>query len=611
MRAPRKQQQQQQQQRAGSLKAFVRVGKASDVPVPKDATAKMPVRLTRSKSAALAGIAQKKEKEPVVVETPVVSRKRKHVAEPSSPSEPKETLSSPPRKSIKKKATTINAYFSPVQRNAPAPEIAEPVAEPLVEPVVEPTKEHAIPEKVERVKQKAALDTRASALLGRLRARKRVEVDPGVRMEETRAIQEDIRARRTQAASLAQVAEAPEGASFEAGKSLSADDLRLRELRRQFVSISPATSKVLPREFRKLEELFQGLEHTVMFGGLNEKSSVVYHRVRKSVEVMAKRTFGWKELGQILRVFPESYAVQRTETTHMGRKVTSVELRPRAEGAHLAVEMENRRGEFHSRLLKLVDAAHREFLVKRGYSDDDVEAAAGGWHPSFDVESTPEISPVAMPPQMPATSSQDGAVATFDRQKLKHLLGKASDKIAASDKKPAVPLPTPTDSPVLAPILPTQPEPEPAAQTNKARPSSKAQALLERIRAKQRAREAQKQQQTSMVPASTLTMHSRLPGILEALSFMFYSERKSVLPFFYVVDKIVELKGLDKADASRHLVALAGFVPEWCAVLQEQGEVLGEDAEPAAGARIKITRSTSMQEAKARLLARISEKATI
>ncbi|KAJ1813204.1 hypothetical protein LPJ75_003289, partial [Coemansia sp. RSA 2598] len=83
----------------------------------------------------------------------------------------------------------------------------------------------------------------------------------------------------------------------------------------------------------------------------------------------------------------------------------------------------------------------------------------------------------------------------------------------------------------------------------------------------------------------------------------------SVLPFFYVVEKIVELKGLDKAEASGHLVALGSFVPEWCSVLTELGDVLPEGVEPAAGARVKVTRSISMQEAKSRLEAKIAELA--
>ncbi|KAJ1807433.1 hypothetical protein LPJ56_006242, partial [Coemansia sp. RSA 2599] len=418
-----------------SLKTFVRVGKASDVPTPKDAMAKTPVRMTRSKSAALAGTEQQQKEQPAVVETPVATRKRKLAAEPPS-LETKEEPSSPPKKSVRtdnvstdaaaaaaamgtpktaraKKATTINKYFSPVKKHASADDVA---AEPAAEKP-EPAAEAAAEPGAAGDERKAALDTRANALLGRLRARKRVAapaVDVGVRMEETRAIQEDIRARRgePQCADTTQAAK-PEAASFEAGKPLSAEDLRLRDLRRQFVSISPQTTagKALPREFRKLEELFQGLEHTVMFGGLNENSCVVYHRVRKSVEVMAKRTFGWKELGQILAVYPESYECQRKETVHAGRKVMSVELRPRAKGAHLAMEMENRRQELRRRLVALVDAAHGEFLVARGYSNEDV-AAASGWHPSFDVESTRAITPVALPPQpYGAGAGHDGAGA--------------------------------------------------------------------------------------------------------------------------------------------------------------------------------------------------------
>ncbi|KAJ2707211.1 hypothetical protein FB645_000888 [Coemansia sp. IMI 203386] len=619
MRAAKKQ---TQTQRAGSLKSFVRVGKASDVPAPKDALATTPARMTRSKSAALTKVVEQPTAEET--EAAIGTRKRKLVAEtPSSPAKKNartatapastnvHTVAAPasgtPTTSRVKKATTISAYFSPTPKEA--------VEEESVMPKEEAAKENDDAVDVKKGERKAELDTRASALLGRLRGRKRAapDVEPGVRLEETRAIQEDLRDRRIETATAAAMGEtaAEPGvptARFAAGQTPSAEDVRQRELRRQFVSIQqPADGWALPRTYRKLEDLFQGLEHTVMFGGLNSHSRVIYHRVRKSVEVMAKRTFGWRELGQIVALYPEAYGWTAVQVTHEGRMVRSVELMPKVEGARLAIEMEARRKEFRKRLVARVDAAHRAFLVARGYADEDV-ARTSGWHPAFDVEDTPDIAPVTMPPPATAAVSHNGApAASFDREKLKHLLGRASEKVAdkvaekSAEKvaekstEKAAPLPTPTDSPVLTAATP--------------KPVSKAQSLLERIRAKQRAKEAQKQSLVPSVPASTRTMHSRLPGILEALSFMFYAERKSVLPFFYVVDKIVELKGLDKADASAHLVALGSFVPEWCAVLQEQGDVLPDGVEPTAGARIKVIRSVSMQEAKTQLLAKIAEQA--
>ncbi|KAJ2555000.1 replication licensing factor Cdt1, partial [Coemansia sp. RSA 1836] len=353
--------------------------------------------------------------------------------------------------------------------------------------------------------------------------------------------------------------------------------------------------------------------------------SVIYHRARAGVEAMAKRTFGWRELGQILALLPDAYACTAVPAVHNGRRVVSVELTPRTGGGlDLAVEIDARRRQFAHALGARVDAAHRAFLADRGYADADVDALRGAWHPAFDVESTPHVTPLPLPP---APAAAAGPVAAFDRARLRHLLNEKDkeeeEKEEEKEKPPAVLAlpPTPASSPALAPAD--------AAPKKKPRPPpGTAKNLLERIREKQRAREAAQLAEAAganAVPLATRTMHSRLPGILETLSFLFYTERHSVLPYFYVVDKLAESKCLERADASAHIIALAGFVPEWCSIsdhsetlpsLPDHSEApdgaaklpnatVGPLAEPSPEARLTITRTISMQEAKARLIAKL------
>ncbi|KAJ1728983.1 hypothetical protein LPJ61_003744 [Coemansia biformis] len=477
---------------------------------------------------------------------------------------------------------------------------------------------------VEGASQKSERAARASTLLTRLRNRKRPEGSggcavPAATADETRAIQEAIRARREQLAEDA-IAGKPalrdSPASFDATKVATAEDVRMRELKRQFVKISPPVGDAapLPRELRKLEELFQGLEHAVMFDGQGA-SGVVYHRIRKGVESMAKRTFGWKELGQILAVYPESYTYVPLQTPHDGRRVQSVALTPVARGVCLAVQMEGRRDEFRRRLVALVDSAHRGFLVSRGFGEDDL-AGISGWHPAFDIESTPAVTPLALPPTTVRAHQEAGVVAKFDREKLKHLLGSSyvqapaqqqrtvgganvssSAAAAIEGEPPAVlALPTPADSPLLQPADAAG---GPAGKPVQ-RPTSSANALLERIRAKQRAKEKAVMELAAAIPAATRSMHSRLPGILDAVSFLYYAERKSVLQFFYVVDKLVESKGLDRPETAQHLVALAGFVPEWCTISDPTPD------NPSPAALLKVARAISLQEARSRLQTKLA-----
>ncbi|KAJ1915983.1 hypothetical protein GGI09_003795 [Coemansia sp. S100] len=617
-------------QKTTTLKGVFRVSKNSDVPIGKDANPR-PMRMTRSRSAALAT-----EPAPMVVVEKPVTRKRK-LAEDPAPTQKKQQKAEPAATPRKKRPTTISAYFSPSTKTEqtsvtlmkpvipatvvetivePVVETVEATAEPVVEIVAEPKAADeqkvtiepiaeavvevvAEPKLVEPVAEtkpdnRDKLNERASVLLARLRNRTKVTSETTA--EETRSIQDDLRTRRT--TTLSTPAPAPAASKFTEAGGITASEQHARDVHRQFVTITRGPA--LPQGLRKLNEIFQALDHTVMFGG---QTSVIYHRARHGVESMAKRTFGWRELGQILALYPESYTYKPVGTVYEGRRIVSVELCPKVRGMDLAVEIEARRNEFSRRLVALVDAAHREFLIKRGYEDKDIDATQGHWHPSFDIELTPTVTPLPLPPTSAAAA---GPVATFDRERLRHLLGAAEAKNSElKDKPPTVlSLPTPADSPLLQPA---------AVPDSKV---SRAKNLLERIREKQRAKEAAELAAVQAVPLATRTMYSRLPAILETLSFLFYTERRNVLPYFYVVDKLVESKGLERPDISNHIIAISEFVPEWCSIT-EPGDSAGTTTpsdsvaiklapvEPSPDARLNITRTISMREAKAQLIAKI------
>ncbi|KAJ2848982.1 hypothetical protein IWW36_002960 [Coemansia brasiliensis] len=613
-----------QQRGSTTLKSFVRVSKNAEGPVGKD-VAKPTMRITRSRAAALAAEARAAEDKPIdpmpqLPTTPSRKRKLELTAEAakaeSSPAKratrtpQKRTAAEKTTKKQRKPTTTIKSYFKPKDNESAAPKAVEPTT---VEPSIEP--DEAIPNSSSSKDNETAAEPnvsppkagraeRANSLLKRLRNRKRPEPTAieQAKIEETRAIQDQIRALREQPA--AECLVNPRLASFEASHIKTAEEQQLRELKRQFVKINSSVDGMapMPREFRKLEELFQALEHTVMFGGANSKG-VVYHRIRQAVESMAQRTFGWRELGQILAVYPESYSYKPFTTTHNGRSVQSVVLTPVARGMTLALEMESRRDQFKQRLIKLVSTAHTDFLLKRGYSEGEISGISG-WHPSFDIETTPTITPLDLPPTALKDMQASGTVASFDREKLKHLLGSgrnvskpvataadpsASKLSSSSDeaKIAVLSLPTPTDSPVL----------QASGNKPKERPTSTAAALLERIRAKQRAKELAAK--PKVIPVTTRSMYSRLPVILSTLSFIYYSERKHVLPLAYVVDKVCESQNLDKSEATCHLVSLAEFIPEWCLVDDN------DPKKPSPDARFKVIRSISTQEAKKRLQTKI------
>lgn len=585
---------------AGTLKAFVKVSKTgTDHTTPTKGT---PTKITtRSRSATLSAQQAREQTTP----TPA-SRKRKLTVCEAKPPEPVAAVT-PTRK---KQNTSLHAYFP----KTPTKQVELP--EPVIRGVKKPEEEPEAEKEEEKPKEETRSE-RAHRLLERLRARRSTTTQ-----EDTRKIQEALRDRRHQTASAAEQASFSLAAKFAASKTPTNEDLAQQDIARQFVFNQAGKPTPLPRSLRKLESLFQALEHSVMFGGLTA-DGVIYHRIRRSVESMAKHTFGWRELGQILALYPESYSIKPAHVTHLGMsEILSVVLTPKSSGVQLAVEMEERRLEFRQKLVDLVKTAHTRFLEDRGYTQADIEQIEhGSWHPSFDLETTPAVEPL----KLPLNPVDHQKSAKFDKSRLKHLLGKVGSSLSRKTAKAApsaLPLPTPTDSPVLKPTTtPAVELPSPAATKSTSSNVGKAKSLLDRIREKQRAKEeakaaAAKQKKDGGLASSST--YARLPGILEFLSFLFYSERKSVLLFFYVVDKLVNSKHLDKAEAIGHLLDLTSLVPEWCTILDDDGkkdtkkqekelpEKRKAADEPSAKALLKVIREISMQEAKNRLVSKIS-----
>ncbi|KAJ2243230.1 hypothetical protein GGI13_006675, partial [Coemansia sp. RSA 455] len=302
-------------QKTTTLKGVFRVSKNSDVSIGKDANPR-PMRMTRSRSAALAT-----EVAPTVVVEKPVTRKRK-LAEDPAPTQKKQQKVEPATTPRKKRPTTISAYFSPSTKTEQTsvtlmkPVIPATVVEPVVEAVeatVEPVKEivaepkaavepiaEAVSEAVVEVvaepklvepvaetkpENRDKLNERAAVLLARLRNRTKVTSETTA--EETRSIQDDLRTRRTTTLSTPELA--PAASKFTEAGGITASEQHARDIHRQFVTITRGPA--LPQGLKKLNEIFQALDHTVMFGG---QTSVIYHRARHGVESMAKRTFGWR-----------------------------------------------------------------------------------------------------------------------------------------------------------------------------------------------------------------------------------------------------------------------------------------------------------------------------
>ncbi|TPX64196.1 hypothetical protein SpCBS45565_g06068 [Spizellomyces sp. 'palustris'] len=387
--------------------------------------------------------------------------------------------------------------------------------------------------------------------------------------------------------------------------------------------ITPGRKLILPSKYELLEKMFHGLEYTIMFMKGRDQPCV-YHKIRKAVENMCHRNFELRNLAQIRAVYPEAYRYKAVQTVDRGVKVTSVcidvpddneeiasqaapasagdspsiirggtlvapsasavdSLAMRDKAAGASRSMGERRNEFHKRLLERVQIEHEKFLRTLPYT---INAAQEGelraWHPQFDIGAVPDITPAEMPElkeETPdfrivarkraneasqtshhATSPSKGSIpaenhAPIYSEEGKELVSMSNDGSAGRQ-----------DQASLAPVTPTDPLPAMAGPPTK--PKSRAAALLERIREKERKKLELEMYSKKLTPEEIKkkAMLSRLGDLAQALNFLYVSAGKNVMSLSEVTSHLATSlrSALSEVESREHVKLLADVAPEWC-----------------------------------------------
>ncbi|NWI77505.1 CDT1 factor, partial [Dryoscopus gambensis] len=165
----------------------------------------------------------------------------------------------------------------------------------------------------------------------------------------------------------------------------------------------------LPYKFRVLAEMFRSVD-TITGMLFNRAETVTFAKVKQGVQDMMRRQFEERHLGQIKAVYPSSYQLRQEKnvpTFGNGGKKSDYQLtlepvlgeEEKVDGRpHLsASRLLERRREFHRNLVNIVREHHRAFLAALSPPMVVPEEKLTRWHPRFNVDEVPDISPAELP----------------------------------------------------------------------------------------------------------------------------------------------------------------------------------------------------------------------
>ncbi|NXM24960.1 CDT1 factor, partial [Oxyruncus cristatus] len=322
----------------------------------------------------------------------------------------------------------------------------------------------------------------------------------------------------------------------------------------------------LPYKFKVLAEMFRSLD-TIAGMLFNRAETITFAKVKQGVQDMMRRQFEERHVGQIKAVYPTSYQLRQEKnipTFGNGGKKSEYQLtlepvvgeEEKVDGRpHLsASRLLERRKEFHRNLVNIVKQHHKAFLAALSPPLEVPEEKLTRWHPRFNVDEVPDISPMELPrpPQADRLSTAQEVLSTA-RGMLSPKMEKALANVALRTAEAGA------GEPVLSKA------PSPASTSSALKGVS--QALLDRIRAKE-ARKLKALMTRDTQQEERVAMLGRLPAMARVLRSVFVAEKKQALPMEVVCarlgDSYDEL--MAPAETEKHLRLFAELLPDWVGI---------------------------------------------
>ncbi|XP_068882828.1 DNA replication factor Cdt1 [Aphelocoma coerulescens] len=322
----------------------------------------------------------------------------------------------------------------------------------------------------------------------------------------------------------------------------------------------------LPYKFRVLAEMFRSVD-TITGMLFNRAETVTFAKVKQGVQDMMRRQFEERHLGQIKAVYPSSYRLRQEKNVptfgSSGKKSDyQLTLEPvlgeeeKVDGRpHLsASRLLERRREFHRNLVNIVREHHRAFLAALSPPMVVPEEKLTRWHPRFNVDEVPDISPAELPraPQEDRLSTAQEVLNTA-RGMLSPKMEKALANLALRTAGAGA------GEPALSKA------PAPASTSSALRGVS--QGLLDRIRAKE-ARRLQALLTRDARQEERAALLARLPAMARVLRSVFVAEKKPALSMELLCARLADScpELVAPGEMEKHVRLFAELLPDWVGV---------------------------------------------
>ncbi|XP_064579181.1 DNA replication factor Cdt1 [Zonotrichia leucophrys gambelii] len=323
----------------------------------------------------------------------------------------------------------------------------------------------------------------------------------------------------------------------------------------------------LPYKFRVLAEMFRSVD-TIAGMLFNRAETVTFAKVKQGVQDMMRRQFEEQHLGQIKAVYPSSYRLRQEKNVPTfgsgGKKKSEYQLtlepvlgeEEKVDGRpHLsASRLLERRREFHRNLVNIVREHHKAFLAALSPPMVVPEEKLTRWHPRFNVDEVPDISPAELPrPPQEERLSTAQEVLSQARGMLSPKMEKALANLALRTAESSA------GEPALSKA------PTPASTSSALRGVS--QGLLERVRAKEAARlaalltrDAGQEQRAARL--------ARLPAMARLLRGAFVAEKKAALSMELLCARLADScpELVAPGEMEKHVRLFAELLPDWVGI---------------------------------------------
>ncbi|NXS45176.1 CDT1 factor, partial [Balaeniceps rex] len=322
----------------------------------------------------------------------------------------------------------------------------------------------------------------------------------------------------------------------------------------------------LPYKFKVLAEMFRSVD-TIAGMLFNRAETITFAKVKQGVQDMMRKQFEERHVGQIKAVYPTSYRLRQEKnipTFSSGVKKSDYQLtlepvlgdEEKVDGRpHLsASRLLERRKEFNRNLVNIVKQHHKAFLAALSPPMVVPEEKLTRWHPRFNVDEVPDISPAELPrpPQEDKLTTAQEVLSTA-RGMLTPKMEKALANLALRTAEAGA------GEPVVSKA------PSPASTSSALKGVS--QALLERIRAKE-AQKLQALMTRDRRQEERLAMLGRLPAMARILRNIFVAEKKQALTMEVACARMADSYDaqMSPGEMEKHLRLFAELLPDWVGI---------------------------------------------